>query len=163
MVSPKCVIGSFDFKEGNMYQKLIEDTSFVFCRNIKEECSRGGWDFGRSENNPRPPARTSWPACQKEKTQTIHTSFSNTIKKTQQYNQKKKVSVQSDERVAKDVRIVVPISPVQPGGVDFSRFEVDQLQSMVIEVGVDSAGMNKTDLIESCRKHEQLSESWKRF
>ena len=76
----------------------------------------------------------------------------------QRIRSKKDVKVQSGERVAKDISIVVPASQVQPDPVDFSRFEVDELQRMVSEVGVDPAGMKKTDLIQSCQKHQHLSE-----
>lgn len=63
--------------------KSINDTLSCFYRtlNFQRKNSGGSWDCSGSQNHQRPPARTSRPSYQKEKTQTLHSSATNTIKK----------------------------------------------------------------------------------
>lgn len=46
---------------------------------------------------------------------------------------------------------------VQDNQVDYSIFEVGDLCTMVSEVGVDTRGMDKLDLIRNCEKFRDLS------
>ncbi|EGG08654.1 uncharacterized protein MELLADRAFT_84683 [Melampsora larici-populina 98AG31] len=60
------------------------------------------------------------------------------------------------EQCQEKVDVVEEEQEFSSSKVDYSRFDVTDLQQMVLEVGLDSKGMDKDELIRNCRIYQDL-------